>query len=250
MAINGIEFAFPGIPDVRCFFQNRLGGESTGAFMASNISLDVGDNPKHVVYNRLQLQKQLELNSWCELKQVHGDTLLFDPSETPAGEPAINEADGSATDKAGKALVIKTADCQPILLAHKSGQYIAALHAGWRGNRIAFPISAVLAFCEQYSIQPSDVMAVRGPSLGPSEAQFINFDEEWGAEWKKWFTPESKTMDLWQLTKHQLRLAGIPENQIFGLDLCTKTLEDEFYSYRRDKLTGRQAAIIWIEQGF
>lgn len=247
MGVNGIQFAFPGVPNVRCFFQNRLGGESTGAFSSSNISLDVNDNPKHVVYNRIKLQKELDIQSWCELKQVHGDTIVFDPRETPAGEVASVEADGSATSMERKALVIKTADCQPILLTHTSGKYIAALHAGWRGNRIAFPVSGVRKFCEQYAIPPSEVMAVRGPSLGPAEAQFVNFEKEWGVEWTRWFNSETKTMNLWQLTRHQLQLAGLREENIFGLDLCTKTLEDEFYSYRRDKVTGRQAAIIWIE---
>lgn len=247
MAVSGINFAFPGIPHVRCFFQNRLGGESTGAYMASNISMDVGDNPKHVVYNRLRLQKELGIRSWCELKQVHGNVVKFDPPETPSGEAATLEADGSATNNPFKALVIKTADCQPVLLAHKSGKYIAGLHVGWRGNRIAFPVSGVEAFCTKYSISPSDVFAVRGPSLGPAEAQFINFENEWGVEWVRWFNKDTKMMDLWQLTKHQLQLAGIPEKQIFSLDLCTKTLEDDFYSYRRDRVTGRQASVIWID---
>ena len=247
MALSGIEFAFPGIAQVRCFFQNRLGGESTGPYMSSNISMEVGDNPKHVAYNRIRLKKELDIQSWCELKQVHGDTLVFDPPETGSGESPNIEADGSATDKAYKALVIKTADCQPILLAHTSGKYIGALHVGWRGNRIAFPVTGVRTFCEQYGIAPTEVMAVRGPSLGPSEAQFVNFDKEWGIEWVEWFTKKNKMMNLWQLTKHQLQLAGLPEEHIFGLDLCTKTLEDEFYSYRRDTITGRQAAIIWIE---
>lgn len=247
MALSGVEFAFPGVSNVRCFFQNRLGGESTGAFMSGNISMDVGDNPKHVVYNRIRLQKELNVQSWCELKQVHGDVVLFDPPETPVGEAAVHEADGSATDKLEKALVIKTADCQPVLLAHKSGKYVAGLHVGWRGNRIAFPVSGVRTFCEQYGIEPADVLAVRGPSLGPAESQFVNFDTEWGVEWAEWFCKETKTMDLWQLTKHQLQFAGIPEKQIFSLDLCTKTLEEEFYSYRRDRVTGRQAAVIWIE---
>jgi len=248
MALSGIEFAFPDIPHVRCFFQNRLGGESSGEFMSGNISMEVGDNPKHVVYNRLKLQKELGVQSWCELKQVHGDALVFDPPETPSGEASLIEADGSATDNLNKALVIKTADCQPIMLAHKSGKYIGALHAGWRGNRLAFPVSGVRRFCKKYSISPSDVLAVRGPSLGPAEAQFINFDKEWGVEWARWFSPETKTMNLWQLTRYQLQLAGVPEEQIFSLDLCTKTLEEEFFSYRRDKVTGRQASLIWIEQ--
>jgi copper oxidase (laccase) domain-containing protein len=54
-------------------------------------------------------------------------------------------------------------------------------------------------------------------------------------------------MNLWELTRHQLAEAGLAPERIFGLDLCTKSREEDFFSYRRDKTTGRQAGIIWIK---
>ncbi|MBL3581895.1 polyphenol oxidase family protein [Oleidesulfovibrio alaskensis] len=253
MAVNVIPFRFPGIPAVRCAFQTRQGGTDKDAagpeYCGGNISYDVGDNAEHVTANRRMLHRQLGFDRWVELRQVHGDVLVTDSRPvTAVDERPRTEADGHTTDRPGDALIIKTADCQPILLAHTSGRYIAALHAGWRGNRAGFIGSAVARFCCRYGISPADVMAVRGPSLGPAAAQFVNFDTEWGPAWQHWFHKEHMTMDLWSLTRHQLHEAGLPREQIFTLDLCTWSLPDMFFSYRRAKASGRQAAFIWIER--
>ncbi len=246
MAVMTIPFRFPGIPGVRCAFQTRKGGVSLGAHGGANISHDVGDRDCEVTRNRRLLMEELGIDTWCELKQVHGDAVVFDPPHVAPEAPGTLEADGSATDIPGRALVIKTADCQPILLAHVSGRYIAALHAGWRGNRIGYPQTGVALFCERYELEPVDVMAVRGPSLGPAMAEFVNFDMEWGPDWARWYSAATRTMNLWQLTRDQLQEAGIPRTNIFGLDLCTHTLADLFFSYRREPQGGRQASLIWI----
>ena len=51
-------------------------------------------------------------------------------------------------------------------------------------------------------------------------------------------------MDLWGLTRRQLQQAGLPERQIYGLDLCTASNNGQFFSYRREKRSGRQASLI------
>lgn len=247
MAIGYISFDFPGIPDVRCIFQTREGGSSKGEFLGANISHEVGDAAGVVASNRTTLMQQLGVMRWGEIKQVHGDIMVFDPESVVPDMPGEQEADGSATDISGLALVIKTADCQPILLAHSSGKYIAALHAGWRGNRIGFPQSGVASFCARYGIAARDVMAVRGPSLGPGAAEFQNFATEWGDDWAQWFTPATRTMNLWELTRHQLREAGLPDEHIFSVDMCTWEHHDKFFSYRRSNICGRQASLIWKE---
>jgi hypothetical protein len=71
---------------------------------------------------------------------------------------------------------------------------------------------------------------------------------EWGEDFAGYFDPETKTMDLWQLTSDQLTDAGLSPRNIFGLDLCTHTMDQWFFSYRRNTTCGRQAAIIWMEK--
>ncbi len=252
MDISFIPFSFPNIAQVACLFQTRPGGSSAKSYGGGNISFMTQDTPQHVFANRRALQRTVGY-PFSELSQVHGEVLTFDPMPTPPEgfrhnpDMCLPEADGQATDKAGLALLIKTADCQPILLAHISGKYIMALHVGWRGNRSDFIAKATAAFCEKYQVRPQDIMAVRGPSLGPQAAEFINFSEEWGDSYTLWYTTQEKTMDLWALTRHQLQQTGIPKSQIFGLDMCTYTMQEMFFSYRREKESGRQASLIWIK---
>ncbi len=246
--IQTITFAFPYIEHVKVAFGTRCGGLSTGEYGGANISFDVNDNAEAVAGNRKSLQQTLGFTSWCGLRQVHGDAMVFEPEGFPADACEQATADGQATSRPGDALAIKTADCQPILLAHVSGKYIAALHVGWRGNVLGFPTRGVDAFCRHYGINPSDVMAVRGPSLGPGTAQFIHFEREFGASFSEYYDAQKQTVDLWRLTRDQLMTAGLQRNRIFSLDLCTYSLPDLFFSYRRARESGRQVSLIWIDK--
>ena len=242
MSVTVIPFSFPGLPGVRAAFTTAMSGPDRG-----NISYNVECDPAAVQANRESLQADLGFWSWHSLRQVHGTDMAFEPGAVGSGEPSSLLADGSATSQSGRALVIKTADCQPILLAHESGRFVAGLHVGWRGNVLEFPQKGVAAFCERYGLKPQELMAVRGPSLGPSASQFTNFEAEFGAGFRDHFDPVTQTVNLWQLTVAQLMAAGLRRERIFGLDLCTHSLR-AFHYYRRDKAnSGRQASLIWME---
>lgn len=245
-------FEFVGIQNVGIAFTSRRGGVSEPPHDSANLSFEVGDDPNKVAENRQYINDRFGLAGWCECKQVHGDIFHADPAPISPGEAATMDGDGMATSTPGFGLVIKTADCQPILLAHRSGRHVAGLHAGWRGNKINFPGSGVRAFCDAYDLKPEDVFAVRGPSLSPAAAEFVNFNDDFGPKFKHYFDPETKCVDLWQMTRDQLMEAGVPETQIFGIDLCTMGMDETFFSYRKAcaspiKETGRQAGIIWIK---
>ena len=248
--IRCIPFTFPGIANVRCAFQTRRGGMSAGPHGGGNIAFNTGDDPACVTANRASLRRVLGLDPVAELEQVHGDDMIFEPAPAPSEiaprTGGTDKGDGLATSRRGLALLIRTADCKPLLLAHRSGEYIAALHVGWRGNRCSFPVSGTRRFCRQYGLDPGDVLAVRGPSLSPPRAEFVNFDAEWGPSFRPWFDPASRTMDLWGLTRSQLLEAGLAERHIYGIDLCTAGNNDLFFSYRVEKTCGRQASLIWI----
>ncbi|SMP43575.1 conserved hypothetical protein [Desulfonatronum zhilinae] len=252
-----IPFSFPGLPNIQAAFTTRLGGVSQGPYAEANFSLEVGDEDARVLANRQILQRRLDFGHWFETRQVHGVEMIIEPGPPSAGtdagtsDDAVSprptlEADGSATSRPGLALIVKTADCQPILLAHRGGRHVAALHCGWRGNRQGFPQKGVAAFCRAYNLRPEDVLAVRGPSLGPGASEFVNFELEWGDAFLDYFDSEAKTVDLWRLTRDQLLAAGLRPAHVFGLDLCTAGLPETFFSYRRDKTTGRQVGLIRI----
>ncbi len=252
MDITYIPFTFPaltqGLRNVHCLFQTRTGGLCSGAHGGGNISFATTQTAKNtrasITANRYNLHKTVNC-PMSELAQVHGDTIIFEPKATTHDTLLNIEADGQATSRTEHALMIKTADCQPILFTHIDGTHIMALHVGWRGNRINFIGSAIARFCSRYNLHPQELLAVRGPSLGLAE--FINFNLEWGDNFKQWFDTNTQSMNLWALTRHQLQHAGILPQHIFSLDLCTATLNELFFSHRKDKNTGRQASIIWIK---
>lgn len=244
-----IPFRFPGLADISCVFTTRRGGVSLPPFDGANLSFDVGDDPENVAENRRTLAASLGLSSWCECRQVHGDTLHIEPEPVPLCVPASLEGDALATSVPGLALGVKTADCQPVLLAHESGRFVAALHVGWRGNVLDLPGSAVARLCAHYGCAPAELFAVRGPSLGPACAQFTNFEAEFGQRFREFFDPSAQTVDLWRLTRCQLEDAGLAPGRVFGLDQCTQSNPQDFFSFRGARVTGRQMALIWISAG-
>ena len=260
MALRLLPFRFPGIAGVGCAFQMALPARP-GASQAErgNIALEAGSGGAadveaevaRVMANRAALRDELGLRGLVEARQVHGVVTLFEPETQELCRVPGREADGLAASRAPEremtGLMIKTADCQPVLVAHKDGSHIMALHSGWKGNRRGYPRLAVEEFCEHYRLPARELSAVRGPSLGPGRAEFTRFRQEWGEDFAAFFDTRTMCMDLWRLTREQLRRAGIPHERIYGIDLCTRSLARDFFSYRADRGCGRQASLIWLE---
>ncbi|NLW81138.1 MAG: laccase domain-containing protein [Desulfovibrionales bacterium] len=245
MSVDYLDFHFPGLSNVRCVFTTRHGGHSTGDFSQANMSLEVGDALEAVRANRAGLRRELGIRVWQELRQVHEQSVFMDLEEDFFSGATL-EGDGLCTCRTSHALVVKTADCQALLLADMAGRHVAALHCGWRGNAGNFPAAGVRKFCAHYGVDPTEVLVVRGPSLGPGKSEFVNFNTEWNPMFRSYFNPLTRSVDLWTLTRNQLMGAGIPARNIYSLDLCTAS-SSQFFSYRRDKVTGRQLGIIWME---
>ncbi len=230
-----LPFSFPGVDKVRCCFSTRKDGD-----------LSIGRLAEGSGRNRQIIRKSAGFSFWADAQQVHGTTLLQAVGRQDVATPPECEADGLYTTEPNTGLVIYTGDCQPLLFARKDGKAVAAIHVGWRGNAANFPGTAVARLCQQFACGPEDLVAVRGPSLGPSASEFVNFHQEWPAEFLPWFNPLDKRVNLWALTAWQLRQAGLKDDSIFQLDLCTYTMNDWFFSYRRNKEKQRQAGVIWI----
>ncbi|MBR3881269.1 MAG: polyphenol oxidase family protein [Mailhella sp.] len=247
MPVTIIPFQFPGVPNVGCAFTGRGFG---------NISLDLAARDQaptawaDTVRARESIPAVLGVDAFAEVHQVHGVRTIFEPEAQSPTAPSVTDADGLATTRRGLALMIKTADCQPILIAHGSGRYVMGLHSGWKGNQQDYPYVAVQEFCQRYSLDPAELWAVRGPSLGPAASEFTNFASEWGQGFSRWFDTEKRTMNLWMLARDQLVRAGLLPSRVLGLDICTFDNAENFFSYRQFRKhsvpDGRQASFIWI----
>lgn len=216
------------------------------AFANFNLSCHSGDTSINVKQNRQQLQQDWQ---WpyrpVWLKQIHGTAII--PAHLQQTD-IIPEADASWTNKPFLPCVVMTADCLPVIFTTRCGSKIAVVHAGWRGLAAGILEKTVIAL-EQ---SPTNLLVWLGPAI--SQPFF-----EVGDEVKKIFIQKQKAAekafiagnnnrwyaDIFHLARLQLQRLGI--RAIYGGNFCTFSRNDLFYSYRRDKKTGRMATIAWIE---
>lgn len=212
---------------------------------------DQGDDPGKVEKNRELLTQAFSLpNKPHWLRQVHGvDVLRFDEAPVITGDFNRDEpiADASVTAQKNIVLSVLTADCLPALFCNEDGTEVAAAHAGWRGL-----VSGVLEnTVHAMHSKPENVMAWLGPAAGPGAYEigtevrdaFVQHDPHADAAFVS--TRENHwKVDLYQLAR--MRLQGIGITRIYGGDHCTISEQKQFFSHRRDKVTGRMASIIWM----
>jgi YfiH family protein len=232
-------------PEVVHGFFTRRGGVSAGAYRSLNLSYAVGDDPEAVAANRRRVQQALGLESLVGASQVHGrrEAVITGPPQAPQEIPAV---DLLLTAQPGSGLLIKQADCQAVLLYDPVCRAVANVHCGWRGQVQDLLGQAVRRLRAIFGSRPRDLRAAIGPSLGPCCAEFRHFRQELPPEfWSYQVRPTY--FDLWRLSRDQLAAAGLHPAHIEVAELCTRCRSREFYSYRRDRVTGRQGAIIALK---
>lgn len=158
------------------------------------------------------------------------------------------EADAVMTRVPGVVCSVQTADCLPVLFAVEDGSAVAAAHAGWRG----LCHGVLEATLSALATDPSKITVWLGPAIGPKVFEvgpevrdcFCRDDTQAGEAFTagvgdRWYA------DLYALARLRLRRAGV--ERIAGGGFCTYSSSDEFFSYRRDGVTGRMATLIWME---
>jgi hypothetical protein len=238
---------------IKAFCTTRVGGVSKPPFDGLNLGLNAGDVPVDVLQNRSLLRSILPVDP-CWLKQIHGVTV-----STPAKRNALvngpYEADASVTNTPNEVLAILTADCLPVLFASKKGDVIGAAHAGWRGLSGGVLENTIQEMCTlSKCLIPEDISVWMGPAIGPTafevgEDVLQAFSNQSQVILSEAFKPVKESpgkylANLYLLAEDRLRSFGI--EKIYGGDFCTVGDPVNFYSYRRDKKTGRFASLIWI----
>ena len=224
----------------------RSGGVSLPPFDSFNLGDHVCDDPKAVQQNRSLLVDKFDLPHQPPfLTQTHSTKVI----ELPFTGSNV-EADAVYTQQANQVCLVMTADCLPVLFFNKEGTEVAAAHAGWRGLCDGILEETVAKF----KCPTSDIIAWLGPAIGPTAfqvgeeiiEQFCAFDSNAKLAFIPDLTTSGKFLgNLYQLATQRLNKLGITE--ISGGGHCTYTEQDKFFSYRRDKKTGRMASLIWIE---
>ncbi|MFL9927332.1 peptidoglycan editing factor PgeF [Herbaspirillum lusitanum] len=236
--------------NVGAFTTLRQGGVSLPPYADAdgsgglNLGLHVADDATLVLHNRALLRSILPQEpAW--LSQVHG-TQVADAARVILGD----EADASISTLPGAICVMMTADCLPVLFCDRAGSVVGAAHAGWRGLAAGILENTVAAMRARGA---EDIMAWLGPAIGPQQFEvgadvlqaFAAQDGQAHAAFAAIDGRDGKYLaDIYQLARLRLNRAGVQE--ISGGGLCTVS-DPRFYSYRRDKTTGRMASLIWLK---
>ena len=232
---------WPAAKRVRALITTRAGGVSSGEFASLNLSARVGDDPQHVARNRAILGAYLPAEpAW--VKQVHG-AVVIEAAKAMSG----TEADGLVTRVAGAVCAVLTADCLPVLLADRAGKTVGIAHAGWRGLAAGIIENVVRAM----DVPASDLIAYIGPGIGPQRYEvgedvreaFVGKEPDAAAAFVS--RQNGKYLvDLHRLAQRRLSDAGVHE--VHGASVCTVS-DERFFSFRRDRVTGRMASLVWLE---
>jgi YfiH family protein len=228
---------------------------------------------KHCDFSELKLPPQHLL-----LKQQHGTNILAAEENILHGELPI--ADGSYTTNTNLACIIKTADCLPLLVTNTGGDFVAALHCGWRGlaagiidnlftvinNKLNHKLNQL-----NLNLNLSQLLFYLGPAIGPQifevGSEIMEKFRDKGLCYMEAFNQvsdnnnsnsnsnsnkskhQSKYLaNIYQLAIINLQQYGINQQQIFSDYWCTYTQDNLFYSYRRGcEDNDRMYSVIWIE---
>ena len=245
--MQGESFITPGWPApsrVKALMTTRCGGVSATPWDSLNLGDHVGDVSSAVVENRQRLLTLARLPApptW--LQQVHGTEIIKLPLRDTE-----TQGDGCYTADTAVVCAVMTADCLPLLITDRSGGVVAAVHAGWRG----LLDGVIEATIDRLPVPGAELLVWLGPAIGPAHFEvgadvYTLFGQEDPASAAA-FTPSTRAghwmADIYQLACQRLQRAGV--QAIYGGGLCTYSDPQRFFSYRRDGVTGRMAALIWL----
>lgn len=236
---------WPAPGNVQAAASLRRGGVSQAPWDSLNLGDHVGDDPPAVAQNRRILLQALGLQrSPAWLRQEHGVTVAEAESASHR-----TPADAVVSRTPGLPAAVLTADCLPVLFCDRRGTAVAAAHAGWRGLAAGVLEETVKAM----AVPPADILAWLGPAIGPAHfevgpevrAAFLQFQPAAEQAFRA-RDADHWLADMYALARLRLQAAGV--NAIFGGDHCTYAERENFFSYRREGVTGRQASLIWIDR--
>lgn len=246
---------WPAPDSVKALVTTRAGGVSKHPYDSLNLGGHVGDDFVAVRRNRVLLKQALPSGIRLQwLNQVHGTHVVQVSSVSRTLR--LKTGDAAVVFDRGFGAVVMTADCLPVFFTNAAGSVAAVAHAGWRGL-----LNGVLEkTVDSTGVSPADLMAWMGPAIAPCHFEvglevrdaFLGHPQ-WGQQFVPGLTSAFISsplhagkfmMDIYAVARARLLNAGV--QFVGGGGLCTVCEERRFFSYRRDRSTGRMASLIYL----
>lgn len=236
----------------------RGGGTSRAPYDSLNLGMHVGDVGERVRINRTRLHTALG-NRVLEpvvAHQTHSATVhpvgaIYAGTSWQQQEDVLRDTDAMVTDARRLPLAILVADCAPVAIVDPVRRRLGAAHAGWRGLAGGILEATLGQMSRRWGTMPDECVAWVGACIG-------GCCYEVGPEVADFFPESVRTdrprphLDMVHAVTHRLRAAGLPEENISALGLCTSCHPDLFFSHRRTareggQTTGRMAMLAWLD---
>jgi YfiH family protein len=222
---------------------SRHGGTSRGSFAALNVSDSVGDHPDSVKVNRENIRKALGIPKIIYANEVHGSNVH---RVTAKNMGKVPPADALYTTEKNVGLAATHADCQIAFFYDPVHEAVAIAHAGWKGTAQNLFARVVETLHREIGTQAHNLIVCISPSLGPDHAEFKNYKQEIPQDYWN-FQVKPTYFDFWAISRKQLTGAGVPDKNIEMSEICTFCAKEDYFSYRREKETGRHASVIGLK---
>jgi polyphenol oxidase len=233
----------------------RLGGVSPDPWRSLNMGGLVNDPKENIIENRRRLFNSINrpVESLFDVWQVHSADIMCTRDPRPLDE-THRKADGILTDNPDVTLLMRFADCVPVVLFDASKKVVGLVHAGWQGTVKEIAGEAVQQMRVQYGCLPGDILAGIGPSIGADhyevgEDVISRVEAVFGEYASQLLTHRNQThahLDLWLANKWVLEKNGVKNIEIAGI--CTACHTEDWFSHRGEKgKTGRFGAVIYLK---
>jgi polyphenol oxidase len=229
----------------------RSGGVSPAPWASLNMSTTVGDSRENVRENHRRALAALGRDpaSAHDTWLVHGTEVVIANTPRQADAPPV-KADILLTDRSEVTLLMRFADCTPILLFDPVRRVIGFAHGGWQGTIRKVAQVAVEAMQAYYGSKPEDICAVIGPAICvehyPVGAEVVEqAHAAFGEAADELFERGNGQahFDLWKANRYVLELAGVRNIEISGI--CTASDTQQWFSHRAEHgQTGRFGAFM------
>lgn len=157
--------------------------------------------------------------------QVHGRRVAYCPdpqAPVEAGIHVVPETDGLITDQAGLCLMVKYADCSPIILYDPVNRLVALLHSGWRGTLQGIARQALRQMQEDFHCDLQGVHAYIGPSISQDHYEvgqevyeaFLDRDFPQAQDIFRPGAPGKYSLSMKEANRQLLIASGVPPVQI------------------------------------
>jgi YfiH family protein len=230
----------------------RRGGVSPAPWASLNLGAGVGDKADRVQANRRLALEALRLrpDSVFDVWQIHSAEVVV--ADGPRAEAPPHRADAILTDRPSVTLMMRFADCVPILLVDPKRHAAGIVHAGWLGTVRQVLRSAVRRMGTAFGSRAQDLRAGLGPSIAghhyPVGAEVVaGFRQSFGktAEAHLSNGGDGTHLDLWSANVQLLNEEGVEQVEVCGL--CTACRIDDWYSHRGERgATGRFGALLTL----